>query len=45
MFLVQILNFNFWGFSEKNDHFGGLPILCRTGLFFGVVSMHFRVFS
>ena len=52
-FGVQNFEFqHFWGFSEKKYFFGGMKILCiffrghhKTGLYLGVISMHFRVFS
>ena len=48
----KILNFNiFWGF-QKNNFLGGMKTLWifflglhKIGLYLGVISMHFRVFS
>ena len=49
---VKILNFTiFWGF-QKNKYFWGMKILCiflgghhKIGLYLGIISLHFRVFS
>ena len=51
-FGFKILNFNiFWGFQE-NEYFWGTKILWiflgghhKIGLYLGVISIHFRVFS
>ena len=51
-FLFEILNLTiFWGF-QKNEYFGGMKILWiylgghhKIGLYLGVISMYFRVFS
>ena len=46
------LNFNIFGGFQKNNNFWGMKILLiffgghhKIGLFLGVISMHFRVFS
>ena len=52
-FGVQYFEFQyFWGFRKKNNIFGGMKILRiflgghhKNGLYLGVISMHFRVFS
>ena len=49
---VKILNFDIFGGFQKNDIFFGMKILWifffghhKIGLYLGVISMHFRVFS
>ena len=52
-FGLKILNFNsFWGFQKNKYFFGGMKILWiflggspKIGLYLGVISMHFSVFS
>ena len=51
-FRFHILNFNIFGGFHKNECFWGMKILWiflgghhKIGLYFGVISMHFRVFS
>ena len=52
-FWVQNFEFQYiLGFSEKINIFWGMKILCiffgghhKIGLYLGVISMHFRVFS
>ena len=49
---VKILNFDIFGGFQKNDIIFGMKILWifffghhKIGLYLGVISMHFRVFS
>ena len=51
-FWFKILNFNIFGAFKKKSIFLGMKILWiffrghhKIGLYFGVISMHFRVFS
>ena len=48
----KFLNFNIFGGFQKNEYFLGMKILWifleghhKIGLYLGVISMHFRVFS
>ena len=50
--VFKILNFIFWRGFRKMDNFLGMKILWiffgghhKIGLYLGVISMHFRVFS
>ena len=46
----KILNFNIFGCFQKNEYFWGNEdfvdyFMGKIGLYLGVISMHFRVFS
>ena len=46
------LDFSIFGVFQKNKYLGDMKMLCiflgyhcKTGLFWGIIYMHFRVFS